>query len=233
MGASEMATNNLLGEDDMLALGGEDDDDQTGTKITQEDHLLEKQPSSPTQGILDLFTVPSAPSSQVNDPFAPGALPPKPPTDHLADDVSALSMETGFPPASAAPVRSDVVEEMTLGDAKFDALAVGAAEGANRMKGVLYEDPHVAVAIEHDYRGSEGRVTVRVANKCSTPIDSLRSDLDAGETGLRYEFGAPSSTSLQPGEAAAQLLMLECMKPCDAVWKSNFGRPTPSTRRLP
>ena len=85
------------------------------------------------------------------------------------------------------------------------------------MKGVLYEDPHVAVAIEHDYRGSEGRVTVRVANKCSTPIDSLRSDLDAGETGLRYEFGAPSSTSLQPGEAAAQLLMLECMKPFDAV----------------
>ena len=61
MGASEMATNNLLGEDDMLALGGEDDDDQTGTKITQEDHLLEKQPASPTQGILDLFTVPSAP----------------------------------------------------------------------------------------------------------------------------------------------------------------------------
>ena len=107
MGASEMATNNLLGEDDMLALGGEDDDDQTGTKITQEDHLLEKQPSSPTQGILDLFTVPSAPSSsQVNDPFAPGALPPKPPTDHLADDVSALSMETGFPPASAAPMSS-------------------------------------------------------------------------------------------------------------------------------
>ena len=119
MGASEMATNNLLGEDDMLALGGEDDDDQTGTKITQEDQLLEKQPASPTQGILDLFTVPSAPSSQVNDPFAPGALPPKPPTDHLADDVSALSMETGFPPAAAAPVRSDVVEEMTLGDAKF------------------------------------------------------------------------------------------------------------------
>ena len=37
MGASEMATNNLLGEDDMLALGGEDDDDATGTKITQED----------------------------------------------------------------------------------------------------------------------------------------------------------------------------------------------------
>jgi hypothetical protein len=219
MGASEMATNNLLGEDDMLALGGEDDDDATGTKITQEDQLVAvNQPASPTQGILDLFTVPSAPSSsQVNDPFAPGALPPKPPTDVLADDVSALSMETGFPPQSAAPVRSDVVEEMTLGDAKFDALAVGAAEGANRMKGVLYEDPHVAVAIEHDYRGSEGRVTVRVANKCSTPIDSLRSDLDAGETGLRYEFGAPSSTSLQPGQAAAQLLMLECMKPFDAV----------------
>ena len=29
MGASEMATNNLLGEDDMLALGGEDEDDAT------------------------------------------------------------------------------------------------------------------------------------------------------------------------------------------------------------
>ena len=69
MGASEMATNNLLGEDDMLALGGEDDDDQTGTKITQEDHLLEKPPASPTQGILDLFTVPSAPSSSSERPL--------------------------------------------------------------------------------------------------------------------------------------------------------------------
>ena len=166
MGASEMATNNLLGEDDMLALGGEDDDDQPGRRSRRRTICWRNRRPLPTQGILDLFTVPSAPSSSVvNDPFAPGGLPPKPPTDHLADDVSALSMETGFPPASAAPVRSDVVEEMTLGDAKFDALAVGAAEGANRMKGVLYEDPHVAVAIEHDYRGSEGRVTVRVANK--------------------------------------------------------------------
>ena len=118
------------------------------------------------KGILDLFTVPSAPSSSGERPLRARWFAAEAPTDHLADDVSALSMETGFPPASAAPVRSDVVEEMTLGDAKFDALAVGAAEGANRMKGVLYEDPHVAVAIEHDYRGSEGRVTVRVANKC-------------------------------------------------------------------
>ena len=91
--------------------------------------MLEKPPASPTQGILDLFTVPGTFFlSVVNDPFAPGGLPPKPPTDHLADDV-CLSMETGFPARKCSAVRSDVVEEMTLGDAKFDALAVGAAEG--------------------------------------------------------------------------------------------------------
>lgn len=215
MSPTEMATNNLLGEDDMLALGGEDDD-RTG--VVSEDHVRASDvppPAPNNQGILDLFTVPA--QTTTADPFAYGSAPPPKPYDALADDVSALSMETGFPPQTAAPVRADVVEEMTLGDAKFDALAVGAAAGANRLKGVLYEDPHVAVAIEHDYRGSEGRITVRIANKCSTPIDSLRSDLDAGETGLRYEFGAPSSTSLQPGEAAAQLLMLECMKPFDGI----------------
>ena len=199
----------------------EDDDDRTS--VVTEDHLRSARaaaPPPPTRDILDLFTVPSQPTNSAADPFAPGGTtrPPPVPHDALVDDVSALSMETGVPPQSVAvPVCADVVEEMTLGDARFDALAVGAAEGANRMKGVLYEDPHVAVAIEHDYRGSEGRVTVRVANKCSTPIDSLRSDLEAGETGLRYDFGAPSSTSLQPGEAAAQLLMLECMKPFDAI----------------
>ena len=43
-------------------------------------------------------------------------------------------------------------------------------KGANRMKGVLYEDPHVAVAIEHDLSRVGRWVTVRVANKCSTPM---------------------------------------------------------------
>ena len=74
MGASEMATNNLLGEDDMLALGGEDDDDATGTKITQEDQLVAvNQPASPTQGILDLFTVPSARPADSQPPIGPPA----------------------------------------------------------------------------------------------------------------------------------------------------------------
>ena len=99
----------------------------------------------------------------------------------------------------------------------FDALAVGAAEGADRSKGVLYENEHVTVAVEHDYRGSEGRVTVRVANKAGLRLVGLATDLDIGDTGLRFEFGPLSSTTLNPGEAAAQLLMLECMRPYDVA----------------
>ena len=35
-----------------------------------------------------------------------------------------------------------------VGSVLFDALAVGAAEGADRSKGVLYENEHVTVAVD-------------------------------------------------------------------------------------
>ena len=141
--------------------------------------------------------------------------------DALADDVSALSVDTthNFPPAppSTAPVTVDATDEMVHGSPLFEALAVGASAGADTAKGLLFENDHVRVAVEQDYRGSEGRVTVRVANKSNSALVGLRTDLDAGATGLRYEFGPLSGTTLAPNEAAAQLLMLECMRPYDTA----------------
>ena len=131
----------------------------------------------------------------------------------MADDVSALSVDTGH----AAPVTMDHADDMVHASALFEALAVGAEAGAGAAKGLLFENDHVRVAVEQDYRGSEGRVTVRVANKASAVLAGLATELDVGATGLRHEFGPLSGTTLAPNEAAAQLLMLECMRPYDAA----------------
>ena len=230
MATAEMASDNLLG-DDALLLGGDDDDDSQKAAAPPPP----PQTGQDVQSILDLFTTPTAagPAHAADDPFnpaPPAAPPPAPPGadlpdpmrdpfaafdggENLADDVSALSVDTGH----AAPVTMDHADDMVHASALFEALAVGAEAGAGAAKGLLFENDHVRVAVEQDYRGSEGRVTVRVANKASAVLAGLATELDVGATGLRHEFGPLSGTTLAPNEAAAQLLMLECMRPYDAA----------------
>ncbi|KAJ1455907.1 hypothetical protein M885DRAFT_518780 [Pelagophyceae sp. CCMP2097] len=227
MAQSEMAQSDFDPRAGDLLGGGWDDDEEI---------ILPPPKQYAQASILDLFSEPLGGAQQgnlyaVDDPFAPQSSqpydafsgppppdfgnmtiaeppapppPPPPPPPLPPVFVPPVYVE----PVYVGPVVVDVHGEM-LESAAFEALV------NHNTAGVLYESGDVSIAIlEHDYKGSSGRVVIGMRNSSSLPMTDVVGTFDPGSSGLVFELAA-APQQVPAGGTAAQQLTLECMRPYD------------------
>lgn len=79
------------------------------------------------------------------------------------------------------------------------------------QQGVLFETPQLQVGVKHEYRGSQGRLTLFYGNKGAAPLEDMSVSL-AKVSYLRVH-AADGPTALAPKQQAQQLLQYEAMAP--------------------
>ncbi|KAJ8608082.1 hypothetical protein CTAYLR_009630 [Chrysophaeum taylorii] len=235
MGQDAIVTDDLLGH-----LNEEDDDDDTTVPGAASSAPAEN--SNQDEGvfgaaqvgsILDLFTVdegsnnaaPADPSGlhAPDDPFAPKPLDPalfKTRQPRQVEDATTTMIsleleeedeqEEEEEEEEEAALAVDATEAMLAESPLFETLA-----RLNQRAGTLYENDAIAVSVEQEYRGSQGRLILTVRNEETTPLEDLALDLDVGASGLRYHVGDITPSSVPSDAAASTHVMLECMQPYD------------------
>lgn len=237
MGQDAFITDDLLGhsevEDDFDDVRGADtnggyDPNNVGSILD----LFTVEPGPTSQGNgSDPFG--SSDLHAVDDPFAPKPLDPvfvKQPEASEPDfimpaapvPVAAPEPVVQAPPPPPPPPPPQPVAQAVSVDATGSMLAESPLYDAlarlNEKSGTLYENDAISIQIEQEYRGSQGRLLLTLKNEYETPtsIDDIAIDLDVGGSGIRYQVGPLSSTSLpSPGDSAWAQIMLECMQPYD------------------
>ena len=110
----------------------------------------------------------------------------------------------------------DATESMINESPLFDALT-----RLNESEGVLFENNAITVSVLQEYRGSQGRVTIKVRNdypprdQGGNALEEAEIEVDVGDSGLRHHLTPLTPSTVEPLEEATSQLMIECMQPFD------------------
>lgn len=118
---------------------------------------------------------------------------------------------------SSSATQSLTAEQVQMNRKKFTASILGACTPTYPSPQVFYEDSSLSILFTHEYRGSEGRLTLYYVNKAGVPLSNLTTNLTYSEGYLRHQM-QPVGETLAPSPgggapSAQQQLVVECMRP--------------------